>query len=61
LGTLAFNDKPLLKTLLSELGSEKIVVSVDHKDGKIVIHGWQKDTGISVLDAISDFLDVCKK
>ena len=58
LGTLAFNDKPLLKTLLSELGSEKIVVSVDHKDGKIVIHGWQKNTGISVLDAINDFLDM---
>ncbi len=58
LGTLAFNDKPLLKTLLTDLGSEKIVVSVDHKDGKIVIHGWQKDTGISVLDAINDFLDM---
>ena len=58
LGTLAFNDKPLLKTLLSELGSEKIVVSVDHKDGKIVTHGWQKNTGISVLDAINDFLDM---
>ncbi len=58
LGTLAFNDKPLLKTLLTELGSEKIVVSVDHKDGKIVIHGWQKDTGISVLDAINDFLNM---
>ena len=29
LGTLAFKDKPLLKLLLSELGSEKIVISVD--------------------------------
>ncbi len=58
LGTLAFNDKSLLKTLLTELGSEKIVISVDHKDGKIVINGWQKDTGISVLDAINDFLDM---
>ena len=58
LGTLAFNDKPLLKTLLAELGSEKIVISVDHKDGKIVIHGWQKTTEIAVLDAISDFLDM---
>ena len=58
LGTLAFNDKPLLKTLLSELGSKKIVISVDHKDGKIVINGWQKNTGIPVLDAINDFLDM---
>ena len=58
LGTLAFNDKPLLKTLLTELGSEKIVISVDHKDGKIVIHGWQKDTGISVLDSMNNFIDM---
>jgi len=58
LGTLAFNDKPLLKILLSELGSEKIVISVDHKDGKIVINGWQKNTGMPVLDAINDFLDM---
>ena len=34
LGTLAFKDKPLLKLLLSELGAQKIVISVDHKDGE---------------------------
>lgn len=58
LGTLAFQDKSMLKSLLTELGSEKIVVSVDHKDGEIVIHGWQKDTGIKLLDAINEFLDM---
>ena len=56
LGTLAFKDKPLLKSLLSELGSEKIVISVDHKDGEIVINGWQKDTGIKLIPAINEFL-----
>ncbi len=56
LGTLAFNDKPLLKILLTELGSEKIVVSVDHRDGEIVIHGWQDKTGIKLIDAIKEFL-----
>jgi len=58
LGTLAFKDKSLLKLLLSELGSEKIVISVDHKDGEIVIHGWQKDTGIKLIPAIKEFLDM---
>ena len=58
LGTLAFKDKPLLKSLLSELGSEKIVVSVDHKDGEIVIHGWQERTGIKLIDAIKEFLEM---
>ena len=56
LGTLAFKDKSLLKSLLSELGAEKIVISVDHKDGEIVINGWQKNTGIKLIPAISEFL-----
>jgi len=58
LGTLAFKDKSLLKSLLSELGPKKIVISVDHKDGEIVIHGWQKDTGIKLIPAIKEFLDM---
>mgnify|MGYP002640133821 FL=1 len=56
LGTLAFKDKPLLKSLLAKLGSEKIVISVDHKDGEIVINGWQKNTGIKLIPAINEFL-----
>jgi phosphoribosylformimino-5-aminoimidazole carboxamide ribotide isomerase len=56
LGTLAFKDKPTLKKLLSNLGSEKIVISVDHIDGNIVIHGWQKQTDIKLIDAMQEFL-----
>jgi len=58
LGTLAFKDKPLLKLLLSKLGPEKMVISVDHKDGEIVIHGWQKDTGIKLIPAIKEFIEM---
>ncbi len=58
LGTLAFKDKSLLKSLLSELGAEKIVISVDHKDGEIVINGWQKNTGIKLIPAINEFLEM---
>jgi len=56
LGTLAFKNKPVLQKLLSNLGSEKIVISVDHIDGEIVIHGWQKQTGIKLIDAMKEFL-----
>ncbi len=58
IGTLAFNDKELLKKLLLSLGPEKIVISVDHKDGEIVIHGWQDRTEIKLIDAIKEFLDM---
>jgi phosphoribosylformimino-5-aminoimidazole carboxamide ribotide isomerase len=54
LGTLAFKDK--LKKLLTNLGSQKIVISVDHKNGEIVINGWQKKTGINLIDAMQEFL-----
>ena len=58
IGTLAFQDKELVKKLLLSLGSEKIVISVDHIDGEIVIHGWQDKTGIKLIDAIQEFLDM---
>jgi phosphoribosylformimino-5-aminoimidazole carboxamide ribotide isomerase len=58
LGTLAFKDKGLLKKLLFSFGPEKIVISVDHKDGEIVIHGWQDKTGIKLVDSIKEFLEM---
>ncbi|EGG41150.1 1-(5-phosphoribosyl)-5-((5-phosphoribosylamino)methylideneamino)imidazole-4-carboxamideisomerase [Candidatus Nitrosarchaeum limnium SFB1] len=56
LGTLAFKDKLMLKKLLKSLGSEKIVISVDHIDGKIVTHGWQKGTDIKLIESMKEFL-----
>ena len=38
------------------LGKEKIVISVDHLDGKVVIKGWQETTGIKLFDALDEFL-----
>ena len=58
IGTLAFKDKIILKKLFDLLGPEKIVISVDHKDGEIVIHGWQDGTGIKLIDAIKEFLEM---
>jgi len=58
LGTLAFKNKDLLKKLLSTYGSDKIVISVDHMDGEIVIHGWQDKTGIKLIDSIKEFLEM---
>ncbi|MDX1596487.1 MAG: 1-(5-phosphoribosyl)-5-[(5-phosphoribosylamino)methylideneamino]imidazole-4-carboxamide isomerase [Nitrosopumilaceae archaeon] len=57
-GTLAFKDKDLLQQLHSEYGSSKIAISVDHKDGKIVTHGWQKGTDINLIDSMKEFLQM---
>ena len=58
IGTLAFKDKELIKKLLLSLGPEKIVISVDHIDGEIVIHGWQDRTGIKLIESIKEFLEM---
>jgi len=58
IGTFAFKEPELLQNLLTKLGPEKIVISVDHKDGIIVTHGWQSTTDISLIDSMKEFLHV---
>lgn len=57
-GTLAFRDRGLLGSLLRELGPDRIVVSVDHLDGRVVVGGWKEDTGEPLLGAVSGFLEM---
>ncbi len=55
IGTLAFENKQVLKKLLTEYGDEKIVLAVDHIDGKIVTNGWQKNTGMNLIESMNEF------
>ena len=55
IGTLAFNDEAALGRLLVTYGKEKLVISVDHNDGTIVVNGWQQTTKIPLIDAVNDF------
>lgn len=52
LGTMAFQDVAVLGRLASAFGHERIVISVDHMDGQVMIRGWQAGAGIKLLDAI---------
>ena len=56
IGTLAFGDKDALAGLLSRFGADRIIVSVDHRAGSIVTHGWQRDAGVGLLGAIQEFV-----
>ena len=56
IGTLAFKEKTILDKLLTTYGSERIVISVDHNDGLIVVNGWQQTTDISLIDAVNEFV-----
>jgi len=56
IGTLAFKEKTILDKLLTAYGSERIVISVDHNDGLIVVNGWQQTTDISLIDSVNEFV-----
>ena len=51
IGTLAFipDQKRTLDELLATYGNERIVISVDHNDGKIVTNGWKETTSLELV------------
>ena len=53
-GTMAIENKELLKELIEKYGADKIVVSIDAKNGKVATHGWEK---VSDIDSV----DLCKE
>ena len=61
IGTIAMQLKEseqdnILGDFIQTFGSERIVISIDHIDGKIVTHGWQKSTDIDLYEATNDFV-----
>jgi phosphoribosylformimino-5-aminoimidazole carboxamide ribotide isomerase len=55
LGTVAFSNTSLLDEISSEYDKKRIVISVDHSDGTVVTHGWQKSEGVSLFLALDMF------
>ena len=52
IGTAAVDDPGLLNRLVDELGAERIVVSVDAKDGMVALRGWTESSEVSASDLI---------
>jgi phosphoribosylformimino-5-aminoimidazole carboxamide ribotide isomerase len=55
LGTLAVENPSLLQKALSRWGNEKIGVSLDARNGRLRIRGWQDDTPLLAIDAAKQF------
>jgi len=56
LGSAAIENRELVEKLCQQSG-EAIAVSLDARDGKIAIHGWQKDTVVEILQLSREMLD----
>lgn len=50
LGTVAVLNPALLDDALKHWGPDRLVVSVDAREGKVATHGWQKLSGLDVID-----------
>lgn len=58
-GTAAIENPEFLKDLAEEIGREKIIVSLDYKDKKVLTHGWDKTTEMSPLQFGKNFQGYC--
>ena len=65
IGTSAFDNGKLnvkfLSSLNEAIGKNKIIVSVDSKEGKIVDKGWTESTGINTLDVVKELQEYCSE
>ena len=56
LGTIAFKNKEVLKNISKSIGKNRIIISVDQSQGKIVISGWTENTGVELISGIKNFV-----
>ncbi len=56
LGTAAFTDPDLLEWALQAHGQERVVVSVDVRDGRVTTEGWTKAAEVSASEVFADLI-----
>ena len=54
-GSLAFKEPTTLTKLIKAFSPKRIVVALDHHEGKVMIQGWRKATNLSVEEALKKF------
>ncbi len=56
IGTIAFKKKEILPKILMKHGKDRIIISTDQLNGKIVIEGWKQNTGVELIHGIENFV-----
>lgn len=55
-GSIAVDDRELFLSLLSEYGTERVVLGADLRDGKVATHGWLRDSEVPVGDLLGEYV-----
>ncbi|MEM1514616.1 MAG: 1-(5-phosphoribosyl)-5-[(5-phosphoribosylamino)methylideneamino]imidazole-4-carboxamide isomerase [Thermoproteota archaeon] len=58
IGSMAFKDPRALETLLEEVGSDRIVIALDHLGGVVMIDGWREGTGMDLKESMKRFINI---
>ena len=58
MGTAAVENPDLLRELVGELGAERVVVTVDARDGKVALNGWTQTSEVEAEQLIRDMRGV---
>ena len=56
IGTFAFKKKEILPKILMKHGKDRIIISTDQLNGKIVIDGWKQNTDVELISGIENFV-----
>lgn len=56
LGTAAFADPDLLERALAQHGPDRVVVSVDVREGRVTTEGWTKAADVSAREVFADLI-----
>ena len=58
IGTAAVRDPRMVEEVCRSHGSERVVVSVDARDGMVALQGWTESSGVSVLELSRSMADL---
>ncbi|GHV65931.1 1-(5-phosphoribosyl)-5-[(5-phosphoribosylamino) methylideneamino] imidazole-4-carboxamide isomerase [Bacteroidia bacterium] len=55
IGSLAYSDPQQTTTWLERYGGDRLIIGADVKDERICIHGWQKETTMTVFELVEQY------
>ena len=56
LGSLAIERPEIVEDLLEDWGKERVMIALDHADGRVLYKGWKKTTNIDIMEALGAYI-----
>ena len=55
LGTMAYKEPDSIRQIAKKM-AERLVISIDQNNGRVMIDGWREASGYGIVDAINQFM-----